>query len=265
MQRKSLLTCKQFRFVDYICGTRWWRTVFVVLLKVTSVNKFGIILRLFGKCTIPCVDFIDDLALRKLSNRAAGGTSFGENSSSGSRTYGREVRTHLLRNLDPVGAGEQIASTRIASLVFLDLNWIFIAISFSLLSVMRRYYSGWIFKTSHNYFLPIFLYLWCAYFAVVTTALFDMGLCTRHGHHFLLRSILLRESYGMGAPSKVISDNDKNYSKHLCKKAIYFGRTKFLLWVRARTSFSGIPRKKSGWVFLTTECESWTSLPAGDR
>ena len=30
---------------------------------------------------------------------------------------GREVQTHLLRNLDPVGAGEQIAD-RIVSLVF---------------------------------------------------------------------------------------------------------------------------------------------------
>ena len=33
---------------------------------------------------------------------------------------------------------------------------------------------------------------------------------------------------GHGAPSKVISDYDKNYSKHFCKKTIYFVRTKFL-------------------------------------
>ena len=118
---------------------------------------------------------IDDLVLRKLSNRAAGGTSFGENSSSGSRTYGREVRTHLLRNLDPVGAGEQIASTRSVSLVFLDLNRIFIVLSFNLLSVMRGFNNGRTFKTFHNYFVYIFLYLRCAYFAVVATALFDMG------------------------------------------------------------------------------------------
>ena len=82
----------------------------------------------YSKTVWKMYNTIDDLVLRKLSNRAAGGTSFGENSSSGSRTYGREVRTHLLRNLDPVGAGEQIASTRSVSLVFLDLNWIFIVL-----------------------------------------------------------------------------------------------------------------------------------------
>ena len=38
MQRKCFFTCKQFRFLEYICGTRWWHTAFLVVLKMTSVK-----------------------------------------------------------------------------------------------------------------------------------------------------------------------------------------------------------------------------------